>query len=94
MEKITADNWTFMAYQSKNLSAILSLGATPGENGQADLLYYMTVMDEDGNDLYQEDFTDLPQAILKINTKYSHWSLVDRQENNSSGGGCGDCAAH
>jgi hypothetical protein len=94
MEKITADNWTFAGYRSDSLTAILSLGAVPSQESEVDIIYYMSVIDPDGSDLYQEEFTTLAESITKINTKYGHWDFIDRQGNSASGGGCGDCAAH
>ena len=97
MEKITADNWTFTAYQAQDLTVILSFGASPALNDSKSPqeLYFMTVMDKDGQDLYQEEFHDISEALVRVNLKYGHWEFQDRQVGSAADdGSCGTCAAH
>lgn len=94
MEKITEENWTFCGFKANELLAVISLGAKPSSSGtETDLLYYLTVMDNDGKDVFQQEYSSLSLAIDTINAKYSHWSFQDRA-GVSTGSGCGDCAAH
>jgi hypothetical protein len=94
MEIITTDNWTFTGFKANELLALISLGAKPATDSiEPDLIYFLTVMDNDGIEVFQQEYSSLDMAIEKINLKYSHWTFQDRV-GSTSGSGCGDCAAH
>tara|TARA_B110000908_G_C9977708_1_gene324055 strand:- start:85 stop:372 length:288 start_codon:yes stop_codon:yes gene_type:complete len=95
MEKITSENWTFTGFKANELLALISLGAKPVVgSAEPDLVYFLTVMDDEGVDVFQQEYSSLEMAIESINQKYSHWTFQDRAGSSSSGSGCGDCAAH
>ncbi|TNE99415.1 MAG: hypothetical protein EP326_08195 [Deltaproteobacteria bacterium] len=91
---INQENWNFTYYKSSKLKAFISLS---GENrgDEVQILYTLTVTDEDDNEKFQAGFESLPQAVTKINSQYGHWEFVDLEQGKSSDdGGCGSCAAH
>lgn len=94
MSQITEDNWNYCNYKSENLKAIISFGADP-EDEKMDLLYFVTLLDEENNEIHQKKFTILKDAVDNINTKYHDlWDFEDLGNKNSSGGGCSTCVAH
>jgi len=95
MEKsslVDADNWTFSGYKSTNLLAFISLGAAPNAV-EPELLYFVTVLKDLEEEVFQLEFPKLDQAIDALNSRYHHWDFIDRSQKEDSGG-CGSCEAH
>ncbi|MBC96598.1 MAG: hypothetical protein CME63_02545 [Halobacteriovoraceae bacterium] len=90
---ITSDNWTFTQFKSSNLQAFIHLGAEPSDlpDGDPNILYLITVLKDEEEELFQWEFPQLHEAIGCINQKYGHWEFSERTQ---SSGGCGDCSAH
>ena len=90
---ITSDNWTFTHYTTADLQVFIHLGAQPNaENPEnIDMLYLLTVLKDEEEELFQWEFQELHQAINTINDKYSSWELKERAQ---ATGGCGTCSAH
>lgn len=97
--KITPENWTFCHYSrpgaDSSKRAMITFGAVP-DILEDKFVYYLTVMDQDDELLYQEEFYDLSQACHALNAKYQDlWDLVDATKKSSKGaGGCDSCVAH
>ena len=92
IKNINAENWTYSGYKSSDLLAFIHLGAEP-TGDETKLLYLVTVLNSDEEEVFQLEFTTLAEAIDGINNRYHHWDFIDRSER-QDGGGCGSCAAH
>ena len=90
---ITSDNWTFTSFTDSDLQAFIHLGAEPSLNDEEEvnILYLVTVLKNDEEEIFQWEFPQLHQAITSINEKYGHWQIKDRSQGS---GGCGSCEAH
>ncbi len=90
---ITSDNWTFTHYTTADLQAFIHLGAEPpkDEDSEVNIIYLVTVLKNEEEELFQWEFPELHEAITSINEKYGSWELSDRSQ---SSGGCGTCEAH
>ncbi len=91
-KQINADNWTFSGYKSSDLLAFIHLGAEP-QGDDPKLLYLVTVLNQDEEEVFQLEYFSLPEAIDSINYRYHHWDFVDRTQRLDDGG-CGSCSAH
>lgn len=92
VKRVDAENWTFSGYKSTDLLAFIHLGAEP-RGDQAQILYLVTVLNQDEEEVFQMEFLTLPEAIDSINGRYHHWEFVDRTQRLDDGG-CGSCSAH
>lgn len=92
--KVTPDNWSHTHYQFENLRAIISFGANWDESDE--LIYFVTVLDEDDQEVFQEQFQTLSEACEYINNRYQNeWPIIDLlNPKNSKEGGCASCVAH
>lgn len=92
--RITTQNWNHTHYNSNNLKAIVSIGASP-EIPEKDFIYFVTVIDENNNELLQEEFMTDEKACSYINTKYQNiWDFIDLTADKTSESGCSTCVAH
>ena len=76
---ITNENWTHTSYKNENLNALITFGSAP------DILddrftYYLTVLDHEQNEVYQEEFTTLDNACSQINKKYLDYFLIQYKD--------------
>jgi hypothetical protein len=93
MNQVHKDNWNFCHYKNNNLTALVSFGASP-EILEDKFIYYVSVIDEESNELFQQEFDQVESACSFINDKYSEfWDFNDLSINTDTGG-CGSCAAH
>ena len=91
--EITTENWTYCSFSHENLKAMITLGASP-EILEDSFLYYVTILDEDNNEIFQEEFRSLSKACSRINQKCSGiWNWTDA-ERPAKQGGCSTCVAH
>lgn len=91
---VNSDNWTFCHYASKQNKAVITFGASPNME-EDEFEYFVTVIDEDNNELFQKEFTKLSVACSYINTRYKDiWTFVDATAKDSKEGGCSTCVAH
>ncbi len=90
---ITSDNWTFTSFKDSDLQAFIHLGAEPSltNEDEVNVLYLVTVLKNEEEELFQWEFPELHLAINSINKKYGHWEIRDRSQGS---GGCGSCEAH
>ncbi len=91
---INQDNWNYTYYKSSKLKAFISLSGDTRDD-EVQILYSVTVTDQDDNERFQASFETLEAAVLKANEQYGHWEFVDMEQGKSGDdGGCGSCAAH
>lgn len=91
---INSDNWTFCHYAAINAKAVITLGASPDmQEDQFD--YFVTVIDDDNNEIFQKDFNKLATACSYINNRYADiWNFIDATAKIKKEGGCSTCVAH
>jgi hypothetical protein len=90
--EITQENWNRTRYKSSNLLALISFGAEPLQNGEIQDLYSVLVTNEDYEEVSEQVFKSLEEAISSINLRFASWELVDLAQKSDSG--CDSCAAH
>lgn len=85
------DNWNTTYYENGNLKAMISLGI--GLSGEESPEFYVSLVDNEHNDIFQESFETLDAACSYINKKYQDtWELKSLIK--TSTGGCSTCVAH
>lgn len=87
--KLNLKNWNYSYYNSEHFKALISIVGEE-DNGDFILKYCPTVLDEEEQEVFQEDFLALGDAIDFINKRYGHWSFMDPTQKD----GCSSCAAH
>lgn len=99
-------NWTSSQYYNAPLRAFISLGGRPdglpnhshlpqsARPYQVEFIYIVTLANEDFQEIYQEVFPDLNNAINALNQKYGHWALLTLGQTPKDGDGCESCSAH
>jgi hypothetical protein len=85
------ENWTFTRYQKGNFIAMISFGADPESVQEDRLEYYVTVLENEEKEVFQERFDSLSDACLYLNHNYADWTFEDQTATKS---GCSSCAAH
>ena len=89
----TPDNWNHCQYRHENQFAIISLSADP-DSLNGDLMYCITVLDDEHNEIFQSQHPTLMEACQKINNNYADiWDFKDLSQNQNTGG-CSTCQAH
>ena len=89
-ERIVSDaNWGHVCYQCGELRAMVSTGGM-WLNGHK-TIYYVSVLNNNNEDIYQSEFGSLDEALGHINQRYANWDFVDLTEKK---GACGSCTAH
>lgn len=91
MLRITTENHTYCRYENKNFMAFITFGANPDSILEDRLEYYVTVLEDEEKEVFQETFDSLSEACLFLNEKYGDWSFNDQTATKS---GCSTCAAH
>lgn len=92
MSSFNNNNWNHSQYQSEHNKAIISIGAH--ENKPEEICYYITVLDEENNELFQQEFKELDQACQEINSRYQDiWDYNDLSQEKKKTG-CDSCSAH
>jgi hypothetical protein len=93
MDHVNKDNWNFCHYKNSNLTALVSFGASP-EILEDKFIYYVSVIDEENNEQFQQEFDNVDTACSFINDKYAEfWDFKDLSFKEDTGG-CGSCTAH
>lgn len=91
---INSDNWTFCHYASTEAKAVITIGASPDMDDN-EFEYFVTVIDEDNNEIFQKEFNKLTTACSYINTRYKDiWNYIDATAKTVKDGGCSTCVAH
>lgn len=96
--RLTPSNWNHCHYEQDGNWAIISLGSNPDKietDPENPFSYFVTLIDQDQKELFQEEFDFLEDACNQINDKYSdYWKFVDKSAAAPSSGGCSTCVAH
>jgi hypothetical protein len=71
--------------------ALITFGADPESIENNRLEYYVTVLENEIQESFQQKFEDLADACLFLNTNYGDWAFEDQTAPKS---GCSTCAAH
>lgn len=91
--EITPQNWTHCSFSHENLRAMITFGASPDILDDS-FVYYVTVLDEDNNEVFQKEFETIGLACDYINSKYTDlWEMTDALTPKKEGG-CSTCVAH
>ncbi|HAZ12148.1 MAG: hypothetical protein A2X86_01255 [Bdellovibrionales bacterium GWA2_49_15] len=85
------ENWNFCCYQTSRQRAFISMGGEHAESGEIKFVYFATVTELEGQEIYQRAFHDLADAITFLNQTYGHWPFLDLTVPKS---GCSTCHAH
>lgn len=88
---MTIENWTYCHFLLETQKAFISFGADP--IAPDDLLYFATVTDLEGKELFQKSFKDLNKCLEFINLRYQDWDFIDALAPKKAEG-CDSCAAH
>lgn len=91
MQCVTNENWSYCRYEKGVFMAIISFGASPESTQEDRLEYYVTVLENEEQEVFQKGFESLGEACLYLNDNYSDWSFNDQTAKKS---GCSTCAAH
>lgn len=91
MQSINNDNWTFCRYEKENFIAFITFGADPESMKDDRLEYYVTVLEDEEKEVFQEKFDSLNLACLSLNEKYGDWKFENQSVAKE---GCSTCAAH
>lgn len=92
----TPDNWNSCRYQYRDQFAFISLMAEPSEDlaQLGELMYCVTVLDEEHNEIFQQGHPSLMEACQSINATYGGiWDFKDLRFKENEGG-CSSCQAH
>ena len=91
MQVVNSDNWTYCRYQSENFIAMITFGADPESLKDNRLEYYVTILEDEEKEIFQEKFDSLAEACVFLNENYQDWNFEDQTATKS---GCSTCAAH
>jgi hypothetical protein len=91
MQCVNTENWTYCRYQKDSFLAMITFGADPESLAENRLEYYVTVLENEEREVFQEKFSNLTDACLFLNETYGDWGLEDQTATKS---GCSTCAAH
>ena len=91
MQSVNISNWTHTRYTQGNFMALITFGSSPEAVNNDEYEYYVTVLEDEIHESFQETFPSLAQACFYLNNKYKDWSFEDQAAPKS---GCSTCAAH
>ncbi len=91
MQSVNTENWTYCRYLNGTFMAMISFGADPESISEDRLDYYVTVLENEDTEVFQQKFTSLMDACFYLNANYQDWSFEDQTVKKS---GCSTCAAH
>jgi hypothetical protein len=91
MQCVNTENWSYCRYENKNFMALITFGADTECLKQDRLEYYVTVLEDQEREVFQERFMTLMEACLYLNENYSDWAFTNQAAPKS---GCSTCAAH
>ncbi len=91
MQSVNTDNWTFCRFMNDTFLAMISFGADPETIAEDRLDYFVTVLQNEDTEIFQQKFESLSEACLYLNENYGDWTFEDQTAAKS---GCSTCAAH
>lgn len=89
MNTITPENWTFCFFKTEDLKAFISLLGVP-EADETRVNYVVTLTDKEHQEIFQNEFNTLNEAIVVLNQRYGHWEFFNA-ESPPEQGGCSSC---
>lgn len=95
-ESINSLNWNHTHYISGPQKAFISIGASE-DILEDEFIYFVTIADEEGQDLFQKEFNDISMACDYINDRFKDdWDFSDLSlpPKSDKEGGCSTCVAH
>lgn len=92
MQCVNIENWNYTRYINGNVMAMISFGASPESVLEDRLEYYVTVLEDEEKEVFQQTFLNLADACVYINEHYADWTFEDQTAAPTSG--CSTCAAH
>lgn len=91
MQSVNTSNWTYSRYHKGDFMALVTFGADPESIQEERLEYYVTVLENELHESFQQQFTTLSEACMYLNANYGDWTFEDQTAPKS---GCSTCAAH
>lgn len=91
MRCVNNENWTYCRYLQGQFMSMITFGADPESVKEDRLEYYVTVLENEEKEVFQQQFESLSEACLFINQNYADWSFEDQSVKKE---GCSTCAAH
>lgn len=91
MQCVNIENWTYCRFERGAFKAFISFGANPESIQEDRLEYYVTVLENEEKEVFQESFDSLNDACFYLNENYGDWAFDDQTATKS---GCSTCAAH
>ena len=91
MQSINLKNWTFSRFHKGNFMALITFGANPESIADDRLEYYVTVLENEMDESFQQSFSSLADACMFLNANYGDWEFEDQTAPKT---GCSTCAAH
>lgn len=91
MQCVNIDNWSFCRYEKGDFMALITFGSNPEKIAEDSLEYYVTVLEKEEKEIFQETFDSLNEACVFLNKNYADWTFMDQTAPKS---GCSTCAAH
>ena len=91
MLSVNTKNWTHTRYQIGDFMALVTFGADPESIKEDCLEYYVTVLQNEIHETFQEKFSSLADACMFLNANYADWAFEDQTAAKT---GCSTCAAH
>ncbi len=91
MQSVNSKNWTYTRYNKGNFMALITFGADPESMDEGRMDYYVTVLENEIHESFQEKFPSLTDACLYLNAQYGDWVFEDQTAPKT---GCSTCAAH
>lgn len=88
---VNLKNWTYSRYHKGEFMALITFGADPESIKEDRLEYYVTVLENEINETFQETFNTLADACMFLNANYGDWAFEDQTAAKT---GCSTCAAH
>jgi hypothetical protein len=91
MQRINIENWTYCRYEKGDFMAMITFGANPESIQEDRLEYYVTVLEKEEKEIFQESFESVSEACYYLNENYADWTFENQTATKS---GCSTCAAH
>lgn len=91
MQCVNTDNWSYCRFQKGNFLALVTFGTSPESMEEDRLEYYVTVLENETSEIFQQEFSTLVDACLFLNANYGDWTFEDQTAEKT---GCSTCAAH
>ncbi len=91
MLSVNMKNWTYSRYNKGEFMALITFGANPESIEEDRLEYYVTVLQNEIHETFQQTFNSLSDACMFLNANYGDWAFEDQTAAKT---GCSTCAAH